>query len=43
MNFYYGIDVGRRKAGFGISETAELMGFSCTTISTIYTQSKNKK
>ena len=35
-DFERGMVVGARRAGLSISETADLLGFSCTTISKVY-------
>ncbi len=35
-DFEHGMVVGARRAGLSISKTAELLGFSCTTISRVY-------
>jgi len=35
-NFERGMVVGARRAGLSISQSAQLLGFSCTTISRVY-------
>ncbi len=35
-DFERGMVVGARRAGLSISKTADLLGFSCTTISRVY-------
>ncbi len=35
-DFERGMVVGARRAGLSISKTADLLGFSCTTLSTVY-------
>ncbi len=35
-DFERGMVVGARQAGLSISKTADLLGFSCTTISRVY-------
>jgi len=35
-NFECGIIVGARRASLSISQSAQLLGFSCTTISRVY-------
>jgi len=35
-NFEHGMVVGARRADLSISQSAQLLGFSCTTISTVY-------
>ena len=37
-DFELGMVVGARRAGLSISETADLLGFSHTTISRVYTE-----
>jgi len=35
-NFEHGMFVGARRAGLSISQSTQLLGFSCTTISRVY-------
>jgi len=35
-NFEHGMVVGARRAGLSISQSSQLLGFSCTTISRVY-------
>ncbi len=35
-DFEHGMVDGARRAGLSISQTADLLGFSCTTISRVY-------
>ncbi len=37
-NFERGMVVGARRAGLSISQTADLLGFSCSTISRVYSK-----
>lgn len=42
-DFECGLDVGARQTGMSISETADLLGCSCTNISRVYRQSLKRK
>ncbi len=42
-DFERGMVVGARRAGLSISKTADLLGFSCTTISRVYRDRSEKE
>ncbi len=42
-DFDRGMDIGARRAGLSISKTADLLEFSCTTISRVYREWSKKE